>query len=159
MIATTKHTGFTGRHMLLVMVGFFLTVFAANMTMVYFASKSWTGLVVKNAYVASQEFDATTKRLVEAAARIHAQLQHDDGRLVARLTDADGKTVYADWLVVHLGRPSHEGEDQDIVLQAAGDGSYMAPVRLEKGQWVGTVSGSIPQHQNWQRPVRILVKG
>ena len=48
---------FTGRHMLGIMLAFFATVIAVNVTMAMFASKSWTGFVVRNSYVASQEFN------------------------------------------------------------------------------------------------------
>ena len=48
---------FTGRHMLAIMLAFFGTIIAVNLVMAIFASRSWTGLVVKNSYVASQEFN------------------------------------------------------------------------------------------------------
>ncbi|MGO4840209.1 FixH family protein, partial [Rhizobiaceae sp. 2RAB30] len=48
---------FTGRHMLAIMVAFFGTIIAVNVTMATLAGRSWTGFVVKNSYVASQEFN------------------------------------------------------------------------------------------------------
>ena len=51
---------FTGKHMLAIMIAFFGVVFAVNFTMVYFSRHSWTGLVVENSYVASQEFNEKT---------------------------------------------------------------------------------------------------
>ncbi len=50
--------GFTGHHMLIVMLAFFGAVMiAANLTMASFASRSWSGLEVPNSYVASQEYN------------------------------------------------------------------------------------------------------
>jgi nitrogen fixation protein FixH len=158
MTASTKHEGFTGRHMLFVMIGFFLTVFAANMSMVYFATTSWTGLVVANSYVASQEFNTTTEKLISAAAQIHSKLNYSDGELVVTLATPEGKTVHVKQLMAHLGRPSHASEDQDVVLLPRGDGNYVAPVRLGKGQWSGTVSAAVQGHQSWTHPVRFIVK-
>ena len=54
---TTRVQGFTGRHMLLVTTSFFAVVISVNVTMAWFASSSWSGLVVENTYVASQEFN------------------------------------------------------------------------------------------------------
>ena len=49
---------FSGRHMLLTMLAFFGVIIGVNLTMAWFARSSWTGLVVENSYVASQEFNA-----------------------------------------------------------------------------------------------------
>jgi nitrogen fixation protein FixH len=48
---------FTGWHMLGIMVAFFGVIIAVNLTMAYNAIHSWSGLVVQNTYVASQEFN------------------------------------------------------------------------------------------------------
>jgi nitrogen fixation protein FixH len=149
---------FTGRHMLLIMLAFFATVFAANMTMVYFAAHSWTGLVVKNSYVASQEFNDTTDRLERAAAGVHSELGYVQGTLSISLTDNTGKAVNATNVKLKLGRPSHEGEDHVVALTAIGDGVYAADHSLAKGQWSGDVTADVPGHQQWQRPVRLFVK-
>ena len=52
-----KPAEFTGRHMLAIMLAFFGVIIAVNLVMATLASKSWTGLVVKNTYVASQQFN------------------------------------------------------------------------------------------------------
>ncbi len=54
---TPQPKPFTGRHMLFAMLAFFGVIIAVNLTMAVFATKSWTGLVVKNSYVASQAFN------------------------------------------------------------------------------------------------------
>ena len=53
----TSAQGFTGLHMLLSTSAFFCVVIAVNVTMAVYASSSWSGLVVENTYVASQEFN------------------------------------------------------------------------------------------------------
>jgi nitrogen fixation protein FixH len=47
--------------MLLIMLGFFGLIIGVNLTMAYLAVGSWPGLVVKNSYVASQQFNATLR--------------------------------------------------------------------------------------------------
>jgi nitrogen fixation protein FixH len=149
---------FTGRHMLLIMLAFFATVFAANMTMVYFAAHSWTGLVVKNSYVASQEFNETTDRLERAAVGVHSELGYARGKLSMSLTDSNGKAVNAANMKLKLGRPSHEGEDHVVALTTIGDGVYAAEHKLAQGQWSGDVTADVAGHPQWRRPVRLFVK-
>ena len=149
---------FTGRHMLLIMVAFFGTVFAANMALVFYSSHSWTGLVVENSYVASQEFDKTTRKLELAEAGVHTKIAYAKGQLSLTLTDNDGNPAIASNVVAKLGRPSHEGEDQTIPLVAKGDGLFVADLVLGKGQWSGMVTADVAHHESWQRPLRILVK-
>ena len=48
---------FTGWHMLLVMCLFFGTIISVNFYMAWQATHTWSGLVVKNTYIASQEFN------------------------------------------------------------------------------------------------------
>ena len=48
---------FTGRHMAMIMVGFFGVIIAVNFTMARFATATFGGIVVENSYVASQEFN------------------------------------------------------------------------------------------------------
>jgi nitrogen fixation protein FixH len=158
MTSTITHGTFTGRHMLTIMIAFFLVVLSANLCLVYYSSHSWTGLVVENSYVASQEFDATTKKLEEAAADIHASQKYTNGQLLISLTDNAGRTVAASNLTIALGRPSHEGEDHRFELLQTATGIYTAQIHLAKGQWSGTISGSVLHHENWQRPVRLFVK-
>ncbi len=48
---------FTGRHMAVIMVGFFGVVVGVNFFMAHLASSTFTGVVVENGYVASQHFN------------------------------------------------------------------------------------------------------
>lgn len=155
---TTTERTFTGRHMLFIMLAFFATVLAANLTMVYFASHSWTGLVVKNSYVASQEFNETTAKLEQAEKGFHVTPAYDAGRLTIALTDDRQHPFIASEVRVKIGRPSHEGEDQTLTLTWQKDGVYGATVTLGKGQWTGMLTAKAQGHDEWQRPIRIFVK-
>lgn len=149
---------FTGRHMLMIMLAFFGTIVSVNMTMVYFATHSWTGLVVKNSYVASQEFNTTTANLEKAAAGVHSAIVYNAGKLTVSLNDSMGKPVSASNVKLKLGRPSHDGEDRIIALTAVADGTFAVDHILAKGQWSGHVTADVVGHPHWQRPLRLLVK-
>jgi nitrogen fixation protein FixH len=156
MNAETSQT-FTGRHMLILMLAFFGVIIVANLTMVYFAMHSWTGLVVKNSYVASQEFDATTARLEKAASDTRAKVDFTSGKLRLQLTDGLGHARYAKNVTIKIGRPSHDGEDQVISLSATGNGRYETVFPLAKGQWAGEATAELSQHELWQRPLYLVV--
>jgi nitrogen fixation protein FixH len=149
---------FTGRQMLMIMLVFFGTVVSVNMTMVYFATHSWTGLVVKNSYVASQEFNATTAKLEQAAADVHSVIAYKGGKLIVSLTDSSGHAVSASNMKLKLGRPAHEGDDHVIVLTKRENGTFCADHVLAKGQWSGVVTADVVGHRQWQRPLRLIVK-
>ncbi len=158
MNTSATPASFTGRHMLFIMVAFFATVFAANFSLVYFASHSWTGLVVENSYVASQAFDATTRKLEQAAAGIHVIEKYSGGKLTVTLTGEDGAIANASNVVVSLGRPSHESEDRTIELAPSSGGAFAAEVKLDAGIWSGVVSAEVPKRGTWQRPIRLVVR-
>jgi nitrogen fixation protein FixH len=149
---------FTGRRMLALMLSFFAVILSANMTMVYFANHSWTRLVVKNSYVASQEFNATTEKREKAAANVHVAVIYDAGKLFITLRDNHGNAVAGQDVLLKLGRPSNEGEDKSIYLTSEGNGVFAADVAIAKGQWAGTVSAQMLGRPEWQRAIRIVVK-
>ena len=79
---------FTGRHMAILVISFFGVIISVNIGMAVISSVSWTGLVVDNSYIASQEFEE--KRLAheaQLAAGWQSSFSHADG--TARLIVAD----------------------------------------------------------------------
>ncbi|WP_421837847.1 FixH family protein [Novosphingobium sp.] len=56
-LAAKRVRPFTGRHMTLIMVGFFGVVIAVNVLLANLAVSTFSGTVVENSYVASQEFN------------------------------------------------------------------------------------------------------
>lgn len=127
----------TGRHMLLVMFGFFGVIIAVNVTMAVLASRSWTGLVVGNTYVASQEFNERTDRgRRQQALGWQATLAVEPTRLSYSLTDAKGELVPLERVEVLLHRPVSGHEDTDLILQPAADGAHAADISLEDGTWI-----------------------
>jgi nitrogen fixation protein FixH len=127
---------FTGRHMLFSMIGFFGVIIAVNLVMAVFANTSWTGLVVKNSYVASQEFNGRiAENRVQARRGWTAEVTLDGPRLRYRLTDANGKAVIPDRVSMTISRPTHENADQTVMLESAKDGAFLSPAPPAPGIW------------------------
>ncbi len=127
---------FTGWHMMGVMTLFFGTIISVNLTLAYFAAQSWTGLVVKNSYVASQHFNedvAEKKRQAALNWREHSVYQGDT--LTVTLTDQNGLPITLDSLTATLGRPAHERQNMVVVLEPVSRGQYAAKVVLGSGVW------------------------
>lgn len=132
---------FTGRHMLLAIVGFFGVIIAVNITMAVVSSVSWTGLVVPNSYVASQEFE--TKRLAHIAqqeAGWRASLGYAGGTALLSVVDAAGVPVDLGEPMLQINRPVGGHDDQRVALSRRPDGVYAGPVTLGPGVWEARVS-------------------
>lgn len=135
--------GFTGRHMLAAMVGFFGLVMGVNFTMAWFASDSFGGTVVDNAYVASQHYNGWL-----AAARAQRRLgwQAEQGlgadrHVTIALRGSDGLTMARRGSagdVTGTGTAQHPlGRSPDIALAFAerADGSMRSTRALPPGRW------------------------
>ena len=137
----TTRGEFTGRHMLIVICSFFGVVIAVNVTMAVVSSTSWTGLVVQNSYVASQEFE--TRRLAHIAqqeAGWISRLDYVGGNAVLSVADAAGLPVELDAPVLRINRPVGGHDDQQVALVRQPDGTYVGPVTLGPGVWEARVS-------------------
>lgn len=137
MIKAQQQRQFTGRHMLLIMVAFFGVIIAVNVTMAMFASRSWTGLVVGNTYVASQEFNERTERgRRQQALGWQTNLNLEAGKLSYSLVDQGGSPIRLDRVEVLLHRPVSGLQDTDLILQPGSNGSYTTDIVLEDGTWI-----------------------
>lgn len=132
---------FTGRHMWFLALGFFGVIIAVNVGMAVVASTSWTGLVVSNSYVASQEFEE--KRLAHAAqatAGWHATLSYSPGIARLVIVDGTGHPIDLGGAILQVNRPVGGHDDQRIALERAPDGGYSAQIDLGAGVWDAVVT-------------------
>jgi len=151
---------FTGWHMVLVMVLFFGTIISVNLVMAWNASHSWSGLVVPNTYVASQQFNgkvAEAKRL--AASGIEGSLTVEGSRIAYRVVDAKGAPVVADEVMATFKRPVDEREDFTLALEPAGQGLFAAERAIAGGQWVVDISTTRDGAKVFHQTVRIVAGG
>lgn len=134
---------FTGRHMLLLAVAFFGVIITVNVTMAVVASTSWTGLVVQNSYVASQQFEE--KRLAHAAQQAagwQASFSYAPGAVQLIVRDAAGAPVDLGPVSLQVHRPVGGHDDQHLTLGRTPDGGYGAPLTLAEGVWDALVTAS-----------------
>ena len=148
---------FTGRHMAMIMGAFFATVVGVNMYMVYAARSSWTGLVVKNSYVASQNFNELTAKLETSKAfGLHGSARYDKGRVIITIKDGTGNPVALTNPVLEMGDAKGDANAaMPIVIQA--DGTLAAEKQLAVGLWSGIVSGMVPGKGEWAQSLSIQV--
>ncbi|MEQ8479435.1 MAG: FixH family protein [Hoeflea sp.] len=132
---------FTGKHMLLAMVAFFGVIITVNLTMARFAVTTWSGLVVPNTYVASQQFNsqAAQSRAIEALG-YDVAFEPDATGLAIVLTDTSGEPAHADSVIASLRRPVGTDDDRDLVFASDGAGRFRAEGALAEGEWIAHVT-------------------
>lgn len=135
MKASTK--GFTGRHMLLTTCAFFGVVISVNVTMAWFASSSWSGLVVENTYVASQQFNEKVAAIKAMnATGVSGSISVHAGVFTYRLHNRDGTPVTADAVIANFKRPVGDHEDFSETLKKVGEGLFEADRHIPSGDWI-----------------------
>lgn len=127
---------FTGKHMLLLAVSFFGVILTVNVGLAVVSSTSWTGLVVENSYVASQEFDQKREaHLQQVAAGWTSEFVIDETGMRLRVLDGARNPVDLGTVNVLVNRPVGGHDDQRVTLARGPDGSYAAPLVLKDGVW------------------------
>ena len=158
MNETTKGREFTGRHMLAIMFAFFGVIIAVNLTMATLARTSWSGLVVPNTYVASQQFNRKAEEgRAQAALGWTADLSISGGVLRFALTDAEGEPVRLTGGTATLHRPVGAADDMSVPLAVAGDG-LEAPLAIEDGAWIVEVLAQTGLDRPYRETRRIQLR-
>lgn len=158
MSEAAKQREFTGWHMLGVIVLFFGVIIAVNLYMAFSAVGTWTGLVVENSYVASQEFNTKLAIAREReAAGWDGGLSYEGGELVFSLTGADGEAIDLSAVNVAVSRPIGVEGDQDLVLSLAEDGTHRVAVTLEPGVWNAKIAAGVPGEADYEHNARLIV--
>ena len=156
-MTTARQKEFTGRHMLLITVAFFGVVIGVNVLMAISASRTWTGLVVANSYVASQEFQVKS----DAAHRQNEagwtmDFAYQDGHLIVQIA-ADGRELELQEVEAFVRRPVG-GQDDAIVLLSLGPNGYEGAIDLAPGVWDVTVTTAPTELGAIERETRISVQ-
>lgn len=143
---------FTGRHMLATTAAFFAVVIGVNVTMAFYASSSWSGLVVENTYVASQEFNRKAAEAKEmAASGVVGKLSFLDGAIHYDIRNRDGSPALVDEVAANFKRPVGDHEDFHVAFAKVGEGRFEAARRLTSGDWIVEIvsrrGGKIVMHE------------
>lgn len=139
-MSATKSGEFTGRHMLLLICGFFAVVIGVNVLMAVSASRTWTGLVVQNSYVESQRFQEKHEQArAQMDAGWHFGIGYDGGKVTFSAKDDAGAVLALEGVGAFLRRPVGGHDDLTLELLRNGD-TYSAPTFLASGVWDVTVT-------------------
>jgi nitrogen fixation protein FixH len=150
---------FTGAHMAALVIAFFGVVIAVNLVMALFATRTWSGLIVENSYVASQHFNETVAAArAQQALGWRGDLSISAGRVAFRLTSAGGDPLPARDAALTFRRPSNESQDHTVVLARDGRGSFAAAHELADGLWVVEARVQLEGAEAWTDSFRIRVK-
>ncbi|WFP65014.1 FixH family protein [Mesorhizobium sp. WSM4904] len=161
---TRKPREFTGRHMLISILAFFGVVIGVNVTMATLAQKSWTGLVVENTYVASQQFNEEAKKgRAQAALGWTGKLTIASGEVRYGLFDSQGKPVPLHGVRMLFRHPAYEAEDEALTLAAASDDSpantreFAARHAPKDGVWIVEIDADAGLTSPFRDVRRIMV--
>lgn len=136
MTAHAQPRLFTGRRLALILCSMFAVVAGVNFTMATLASKTFSGAVVKNGYVANQDFNAWVERGREQAEiGWTASAVVKSGALVVAPRDKSGMPLAGASVRVHLIHPFRASETRWVDLHEAAPGRYVADAGLSRGQW------------------------
>ncbi|MCA1408244.1 FixH family protein [Ensifer sp. IC3342] len=150
---------FTGWHMVAVMALFFGTIISVNCVMAWNASRSWSGLVVENAYVASQQFNGKLAETRALAARgIKGELTAENG-LRYVLTRKGEPERAVDRVVAVLKRPVEAHEDVRVELVRDGEGVFVSTQALKPGQWIADVTSKAGGALVYRQAIRFIAPG
>jgi nitrogen fixation protein FixH len=144
--------------MLAIMIAFFGVIIGANVTMAIFAGSSWTGLVVSNSYVASQEFNAKVAGARrQAALGWTSRLDIADGKISFALTDRSGDPVTVEGAQLSFHRPVTTEEDTVLALKPAADGAAGVDWPMRDGVWIVEIAAEAGLDHPYRERMRVVV--
>ena len=138
-----KDFTFTGWHMLTIMILFFATIISVNVTMAWNAVTSWSGLVVQNTYVASQQFNAKAEAAkARAASGIVGKLRIDGNVMTYEVSHPQRGAIDTDTVTLNFRRPVGEHQDFTLPLEKIATNLFSAQHALAAGDWIVDATAS-----------------
>lgn len=151
--------GFTGWHMLAIMLAFFGTIISVNVLMAYHAGASWSGMLSKNTYVASQDFNRNVARARQWARQgLKGNLVIESNVLRYRLDGPADIIAKVDHVEAIFHRPVGDKQDFSITLIRQ-DQAFTAPHTLAAGPWIVDLAATCDGVLVFHQAERILVEG
>jgi nitrogen fixation protein FixH len=132
-------TRLSGKHIILILLGFFGIVAAVNSYFIYMAISTGPGEERGASYEAGLRYNATlAEERTQAALRWHHQSQVLEGsRLRIQITDADGGPVAGLAVTGHVARPAANGADRALAFKEVDAGIYESDLGLaDPGSWI-----------------------
>ena len=153
----------TGRSVLLTLIGFFGVVFAVNGVMIYEALSTMSGLDTDSAYQAGRMYEhevAMAKAQDERRWQVDAKVTPtpDGARLDIVARDADGRPLGGMDASAVLQRPTDRRLDRDVTLVGDGAGGFHGAAAVTAGQWDLVIELSRQGEQMFRSRNRIILK-
>lgn len=156
---TPPEREFTGRHMLAIILAFFGVVIAVNVTMATVARKSWSGLVVANTYVASQQFNGRAEQARrQAALGWTATLTVNAGVVRYSIADRAGRAVGLSAVTATFRRPVGTADDRTLAFAPLTADTMEATADLADGVWIVDLTADAGLAEPYREARRILVR-
>lgn len=151
---------FTGRHMLIVMLCFFGTIITVNLIMALAANTSWSGFVVKNSYVASQQFnEKVAESRAQAALGWQNWFDYRDGKVSYGLRNHSGFPVDIESVTVTFRRPASASEDLTITLSRIDEtGTFTANASIHDGIWIVEADADVGMPAAYKYVRRMIIR-
>ena len=155
-----KQWTFTGWHMLIIMLSFFGVVIGMNILMASSAIRAWTGLVVKNTYVASQEYNGkVAANRAQHALGWTSSVEIEGQKFIFSLVDSEKQPIKAEQVKVQINRVVGTKGDLQLMLELQQNGTYEFPAQLASGVWNIYVIASFADQPNFEHYYRIKIEG
>lgn len=150
--------GFTGWHMFAILCVFFGIIIVVNLIMAYFAVSTWSGLVVQNSYVASQEFnEKSISGKQQQALQWQNELGYSQGTFTYVLTDKDGNAIETTSAVANFKRPVGDAHDTTVTLTMTENGKFTGDVELGEGAWIAEVNTEAGLEDPYRHITRFII--
>jgi nitrogen fixation protein FixH len=141
MVETKPEFRLTGAKVLLLLVGFFVTIMAVNFLMAYYAIHTFSGMQTEKPYESGLAYNraiAEAKALTALGwkADIHSD-RSADGTVSLDVSMADTSGIPLADLAVHarLRSPIDSKRDHEVAFSNEGNGLYRGSTGAEAGQW------------------------
>ena len=144
----------TGRHVAMIFVGFFGTIFAVNGFMAYMAVGTFPGLEARNGFAESQTFEARRDAQEALGWDVAASVQ--EGVLAIVFTDSSGAPVEVASMEAIVGKATSVSHDMTPRF-AYREGTFSAPLDLGPGNWNIRLTAHAPDGTLFARRVVLRV--
>lgn len=146
----------TGWHVFAMFVGAFAVIIGVNLTLAFQAVATFPGLVTKNSYLSSQQFDAD--RVAQDGLGWEVGARVADGLLYLTITDASGAPVRPNVVSATLGRATHVADDMTPAFSWTGT-DLTAPVTVAPGYWTLWLKLTAKDGTPFRRRIPMQVEG
>ena len=152
----------TGRHVLAILGAFFFVVFAANVTLIYFALHTLHGSELENPYDASQDFN---RRIAEARAQdergctanVMTRAEGSGERIMVELRDRDGAPIPDLTVTARFQHPFDAAKDRQATLASIGLDYEGVANPVPQGRWTLIIEASRGPERLYRSENRLAV--